>query len=164
MASGWQFVGQREGGVPPLSPSPPTAAPTATHLPGHLRRRHEYSPDGKVDLLQLNRSGSWHVWRMPADGAGPRRCQGRAITSDESEELVSALFAGWKTPCWWFPSQGHQDPQRRNGMALSCRLMPAPGEKPEPASWTSCPFLRRPGHHQRHSWSARFAPVRLCRV
>jgi Tol biopolymer transport system component len=46
----------------------------------------DYSHDGRWIYFNSDRSGSWDIWRMPAQGAGPNDAQAEQITSDEYED------------------------------------------------------------------------------
>lgn len=46
----------------------------------------DYTPDGRWIYFNSDRSGSWDVWRIPAQGAGPNDAQAEQITSDEWED------------------------------------------------------------------------------
>jgi sugar lactone lactonase YvrE len=86
----------------------------------------DYSPDGKWIYFNSDRSGSWDIWRIPADGAGPDDEKAERVTSDEMED--------------WFP---HPSPDKKWLVFLSfakgtathndklpgtqLRMMPMPG-------------------------------------
>jgi len=130
MASGWHSWASARARSTSIA-SPPTAAPSSNSPPGHLRRRHRVQPRRQVDLLQLQplrqlaRLAHAGRWRRP------RRCQGEQITSDESKTGFRT-FRRMENTCWCFLSQGHKTHNdRMDGVVL--RLMPAPGEKLEPA-------------------------------
>ncbi len=46
----------------------------------------DYSPDGRWIYFNSDRSGSWDIWRIPADGAGPDDVKAERITSDDWED------------------------------------------------------------------------------
>ena len=46
----------------------------------------DYSPDGKWIYINSDRSGSWDIWRIPADGAGPDDNKAERVTSDDLED------------------------------------------------------------------------------
>lgn len=46
----------------------------------------DYSPDGKWIYFNSDRSGSWDIWRIPADGAGPGDQKAEQVTNDEMED------------------------------------------------------------------------------
>ena len=56
----------------------------------------DYSPDGKWIYFNSDRTGSWCIWRIPADGAGPDDARAEQITDDALED--------------WFP---HPSPDGR---------------------------------------------------
>ena len=62
----------------------------------------DYSPDGRSIYINSNRSGSWDIWRFPADGAGPADGKAERITSDDLED--------------WFP---HPSPDSQHLVFLS---------------------------------------------
>jgi Tol biopolymer transport system component len=56
----------------------------------------DYSPDGRWIYFNSDRSGSWDIWRIPADGAGVDDAKAERVTSDDLED--------------WFP---HPSPDGR---------------------------------------------------
>ena len=56
----------------------------------------DYTPDGRWIYFNSDRSGSWDIWRIPAQGAGEADARAERITSDEWED--------------WFP---HPSPDGR---------------------------------------------------
>jgi Tol biopolymer transport system component len=72
----------------------------------------DYSPDGRWIYFNSDRSGSWDIWRIPADGAGAGDAKAQQITQDEWED--------------WFP---HPSPDGRWMVFLSF----AKGTKGHPA-------------------------------
>ena len=46
----------------------------------------EYSPDGKWIYFNSDRSGSWDIWRMPAEGGGPNDEKAEQVTKDDLED------------------------------------------------------------------------------
>ena len=91
----------------------------------------DYSPDGRWIYFNSDRSGSWDVWRIPAEGAGPGDSRAERVTSDDFED--------------WFP---HPSPDGRWLVFVSfvkgttghpadrdvvIRRIPLPGAKVEPS-------------------------------
>jgi Tol biopolymer transport system component len=123
----------------------------------------DYSPDGKWIYFNSDRSGSWDIWRIPADGAGPGDQKAEQVTSDEMED--------------WFP---HPSPDSKWLLFLSfakgtathndklpgteLRMMPMPGAhlaKP-PQIQVVTTFFGGQGTINVNSWSpdsTRFAYV-----
>jgi Tol biopolymer transport system component len=89
----------------------------------------EYTPDGRWIYFNSNRLGSWNIWRMPSDGAGPKDELAEQVTSDAPSDWFPHFSPDGK----WivllsFPpgTEGHND--RMPGMQL--RLLPTPGQDP----------------------------------
>ena len=90
----------------------------------------DYSPDGRWIYFNSDRTGSWDIWRIPAEGAGTEDAKAERITSDDLED--------------WFP---HPSPDGKWMVFLSfmkgtvghpanqevtLRMMPLPGDRYEP--------------------------------
>ena len=126
------FVGQREGAFHLYRVSADGGAEQQLTSQGTYDDGTEYSPDGKWIYFNSNRSGSWHVWRMPADGAGPGDVKAEQITSDDWEDWFPHFSPDGKHMLVFsFPKGTKTHNDRMDGVVL--RLMPAPGEKLEPA-------------------------------
>ena len=123
----------------------------------------DYSPDGKWIYYNTDRSGTWDVWRIPADGAGPGDVKAERVTSDDMED--------------WFP---HPSPDKKWLLFLSfakgvathndklpgtqLRMMPLPGNKlaKDPKIQVVTTFFGGQGTINVNSWapdSKRFAYV-----
>jgi Tol biopolymer transport system component len=123
----------------------------------------EYSPDGKWVYYNTDRSGSWDVWRIPADGAGPNDQKAEQITSDELEDWFPHFSPDGKWMLFLSFAKGvktHND--KLPGTQL--RMMPAPGTRPEktPQIQLLTTFFGGQGTINVNSWSpdsTRFAYV-----
>ncbi len=51
----------------------------------------DYSPDGRWIYFNSDRSGSWDIWRIPAEGAGDGDARAERITSDAGEDWFPHL-------------------------------------------------------------------------
>ncbi|MGB7760859.1 MAG: hypothetical protein WBL61_13580 [Bryobacteraceae bacterium] len=126
------FVGQREGAFHLYRVAAEGGAEQQLTSQGTYDDGTEYSPDGKWIYFNSNRSGSWRVWRMPADGAGPGDAKAEQVTSDEWEDWFPHFSPdGKQMLVFSFPKGTKTHNDRMDGVAL--RLMPAPGDKLEPA-------------------------------
>lgn len=113
----------------------------------------EYSPDGRYIYFNSNRGGSWSIWRMPADGAGPNDGKAEQITADPSEDWFPHISPDGKRMVFLsFPpgTEGHDD--RMPGVKL--RMIPVPGESPEDRTpQTLLTFFGGQGSFNVNSWS-----------
>ena len=126
------FVGQRGGGFHLYRVSADGGAEQQLTSQGTYDDGTEYTPDGKWIYFNSNRSGSWHVWRMPADGAGAGDAKAEQVTSDEWEDWFPHFSPdGKQMLVFSFPKGTTTHNDRMDGVVL--RLMPAPGEKLQPA-------------------------------
>jgi len=123
------FVGQRDGAAFHLyRVSADGGAEQQLTSQGTYDDGTEYTPDGKWIYFNSNRSGSWHVWRMPADGAGDGDAKADQITSDEWEDWFPHFSPdGKQMLVFSFPQGTKTHNDRMDGVVL--RLMPAPGDK-----------------------------------
>jgi Tol biopolymer transport system component len=122
----------------------------------------DYSPDGRWIYFNSDRSGSWDVWRIPADGAGDNDARAERITSDDLEDWFPHPSPDGRWLVFVsFPKGTKGHPANQN---VILRLMPMPGDKPEPASITELARLfGGQGTLNVNSWSPdskRFAYVR----
>lgn len=93
----------------------------------------EYSPDGRWIYFNSNRGGSWNLWRMPSDGAGPGDARAERLTFDAPEDWFPHLSPDGQWIAFLsFPpgTEGHND--KMEGMEL--RLMKAPSAGAAPGS------------------------------
>ena len=148
------FVGQRGGAAFHLyRVSADGGAEQQLTTQGAYDDGTEYTPDGRWIYFNSNRSGSWHVWRMPADGAGPGDRKAEQITSDEWEDWFPHFSPdGKQLLVFSFPKGTKTHNDRMDGVVL--RLTPAPGEKLEPAKpETLLRFFGGQGTINVNSWS-----------
>jgi Tol biopolymer transport system component len=127
------FVGQREGGAFHLyRVSAAGSAEQQLTTQGTYDDGPEYTPDSKWIYFNSNRSGSWRVWRMPTDGAGPGDAKAEQVTSDDWEDWFPHFSPDGKhLLVFSFPKGTTTHNDRMEGVAL--RLMRAPGNKLKPA-------------------------------
>jgi len=147
------FVGQRGGGFHLYRVSADGGAEQQLTSQGTYDDGTEYTPDGKWIYFNSNRSGSWHVWRMPADGAGPGDAKAEQVTSDDWEDWFPHFSPdGKQMLVFSFPKGTTTHNDRMDGVVL--RLMPAPGEKLQPAKLdTLLRFFGGQGTINVNSWS-----------
>jgi TolB protein len=123
----------------------------------------EYSPDGKWTYYNTVRSGSWDIWRMPADGAGAEDRKAEQVTNDDLEDWFPHLSPDGKWIVFLSFAKGvktHND--KLPGTQL--RMMPAPGARVSrsPKIEVLTTFLGGQGTINVNSWSPdsqRFAYV-----
>jgi Tol biopolymer transport system component len=87
----------------------------------------DYSPDGNWIYFNSDRSGSWDIWRMPTDGAGPGDQKAEQVTNDELEDWFPHPSPDGKWLVFLsFPkgTKGHDD-----RLEIELRIMPLPGAK-----------------------------------
>ena len=91
----------------------------------------EYSPDGQWIYFNSDRSGSWDIWRMPSDGAGPGDSQAQRVTSDDYEDWFPHFSPDGKWMVFLSFKKGTQGHPPNQDVVL--RLTRAPGAKLKPA-------------------------------
>src|SRR5262249_38227713 len=87
------------------------------------------SPEGRWIYFNSDRSGSWDIWRIPAEGGGPRDAQAERITGDEQEDW----FPHPSPDGMWliflsFPKGTKGHPRDRD---VALRVLPLPGDRLE---------------------------------
>lgn len=91
----------------------------------------DYSSDGRWIYFNSDRTGSWDVWRIPADGAGPDDARAERITSDDGEDWFPHPSPDGKWLVFVTFAKGTKGHPPNQDVVL--RRMPMPGEKPGPA-------------------------------
>lgn len=113
----------------------------------------DYSPDGQWIYFNSNRSGAFHLYRMPTSGGGTNDTLVEQVTNDAPEDWFPHISPdGTRMVSVAFPAgtEGHND--RMPGMAL--RLAATPGESPEAADIrTILTFDGGQGSLNVNSWS-----------
>ena len=112
----------------------------------------DYSPDGRWIYLNSDRSGSWDIWRIPADGAGPDDAHAERVTSDEWEDWFPHPSPDGRWIVFLsFPKGTEGHPANRHVMI---RRIPMPGDTPAPAHpEVLMQFLGGQGTMNVNSWS-----------
>jgi Tol biopolymer transport system component len=122
------FVGQRDGHFELFRVSPNGGEEKRLTSKGGYDDGPEYTPDGKWIYFNSNRSGSWDVWRIPADGGGPGDARAQQVTSDEWEDWFPHISPNGKWMLVFaFPKGTATHNDRMDGVIL--RLMRAPGAR-----------------------------------
>ena len=122
----------------------------------------DYSPDGKWIYFNSDRSGSWDIWRIPADGAGPGDRKAEQVTSDELEDWFPHPSPDSKWLLFLSFAKGTANAQRQTAGHPASHDADARSPAHEAAADSGGDnILRRPGHDQRELLVARFHALRV---
>jgi Tol biopolymer transport system component len=80
------FCGQRGGNFDIYAISPDGGPERRLTVHASYDDGPDYSHDGRWIYFNSDRSGTWDIWRMPAQGAGANDAQAERVTSDEYED------------------------------------------------------------------------------
>jgi TolB protein len=111
----------------------------------------DYSPNGKWIYINTDRSGTWDVWRFPAEGAGENDAKAERVTSDEWEDWFPHPSPDGKWMVFLsFPkgTKGHD-----GRMNIRLRMMPTKGDKAGGAIQTAAEIVGGQGTINVNSWS-----------
>ncbi len=122
----------------------------------------DYSPDGRWIYFNSDRSGSWDIWRIPADGAGPDDARAEQVTRDAMEDWFPHPSPDGKWLVFISYQKGTKGHPANQPVVL--RLMPLPGNTldPEPKVRELLRLFGGQGTINVNSWSpdsSRFAFV-----
>lgn len=146
------FVSQRDGNFDLFRIAPEGGTEERLTMDRGYDDGPDYSPDGNWIYFNSDRSGSWDIWRMPREGAGPADAKAQRVTSDELEDWFPHPSPDGKWLLFLsFPkgTSGHNDK-----LDVQLRMIPLPGSKLEPAHpQTVTKFFGGQGTINVNSWS-----------